>query len=241
MGTNGSSASCSTKISEITGDPDNKTRFPVGFLEIRDGRLKKSCLSWMDGEFEMDSTTRLLFLAKSGGRSAVNRLCSRLWPKAVEMARRRALRSGLRQQEEDIAQSAMMRLWSAIHPFSSSGANLLNRFSLYHFLGVWIKESYLKTLRKAHAKKRDFGRAVPLRENSVAMTGSGKADSVLVRDVMARAMDETCPTRRPAINLYYAKGHTVEDIAVLLGKSGRTVERHLKEFRIRFKEKWGEP
>ena len=163
---------------------------------------------------------RLMSLVAGGDARAKRDLIELLWPRVRGIARHM---SPYEQEVEDLSQEALLQVLRAAPRFRADGG-------LEAWADVIVVRTVLKRLRALHARNRVFESeesAPPLRavEGAEAMASKERADCVTA------LLHQLPPLQRLVLVLKLVQGHTVVEVAELVGKSDDAVRYHLKNAR----------
>lgn len=172
----------------------------------------------------MADERRLIARAQSGDTAAFRLLVERHQARAHALALR-ILRS--QADAEEVAQDAFVRVWTALPGFrgESTFGTWLHRIVARR---AFDRAQVMKTRRgRERQDERLPEHAAP--ENDEDMLRAAKLKE-LIGDLTA--------AQRAAVTLYYYEGHSVEDVANVLGMPENTVKTHLLRARAALRAAW---
>ncbi len=166
----------------------------------------------MDAELDELQDDALMVLFANGERAAARILTARLLPKVLSHASRVL---GDRTEAEDVAQEAMLRLWTAAKDWTSGGAKP----------STWL---YTVTANLSVDRLRRSGRSVGLDESVEPEDDRPGAEEQLVQkgrmDALDRALATLPERQRQAVVLRHIEGLANPEIAEVLDISIEAVE-----------------
>ncbi len=172
------------------------------------------------------SDRQLLELARAGDRDSANELCKRYADRLRELAVRRT--SGSTVEADEVVQSTLRTFFAGV---GRGLYDLPEGEDLWALLVVAALNKIRSYARSASAAKRDRSRRIDDAAMAETIPDRGAPDPALLaatRDIL----NGMGSLERELIELRLA-GHTIDDIALKLDRSKRTIERTLQTCRDR--------
>jgi RNA polymerase sigma factor (TIGR02999 family) len=174
----------------------------------------------MSSAFELRSEiTSLLAAAEGGEANAVDRLVPLLYEELCDLARRQLAgeRPGHTLQTTALVHEAYLKL--------ADDSGVASRGRAYFFAAASraMRQVLVDHARKRGAEKRGGGAEVVTLDDEAAGAGAFASDLIDLDDAL-RALAQDNPRRAQVVECRFFGGMSVEDTAVALGVSPRTVQ-----------------
>jgi RNA polymerase sigma factor (TIGR02999 family) len=174
----------------------------------------------MPSAFELRSEiTSLLAAAEGGEANAVDRLVQLLYEELCDLARRQLAgeRPGHTLQTTALVHEAYLKL--------ADDSGVASRGRAYFFAAASraMRQVLVDHARKRGAEKRGGGAEVVTLDDEAAGAGAFASDLIDLDDAL-RALAQDNPRRAQVVEFRFFGGMSVEDTAVALGVSPRTVQ-----------------
>lgn len=181
-----------------------------------------------DGRGEV---TELLSLWSSGDRAAERRLFEILYTDL-----RRRARAILRNEVDLLSLGATGLVHEAYLRFERMGQlKAQDRSEFLLFASHVMREIVVDRARRRRAAKRGGG-ARPVEIDDSAIAGQAdRTDEILLVDNALRSLKVLSPRQEQIVEMRFFSGYTIEETAVLLGISSRTVRRLFETARTKLK------
>jgi RNA polymerase sigma factor (TIGR02999 family) len=174
----------------------------------------------MSSAFELRSEiTSLLAAAEGGEANAVDRLVPLLYEELCDLARRQLAgeRPGHTLQTTALVHEAYLKL------ADDSGVARRGRAYFFAAASRAMRQVLVDHARKRGAEKRGGGAEVVTLDDEAAGAGAFASDLIDLDDAL-RALAQDNPRRAQVVECRFFGGMSVEDTAVALGVSPRTVQ-----------------
>jgi RNA polymerase sigma factor (TIGR02999 family) len=174
----------------------------------------------MSSAFELRSEiTSLLAAAEGGEANAVDRLVPLLYEELCDLARRQLAgeRPGHTLQTTALVHEAYLKL------ADDSGVARRGRAYFFAAASRAMRQVLVDHARKRGAEKRGGGAEVVTLDDEAAGAGAFASDLIDLDDAL-RALAQDNPRRAQVVEFRFFGGMSVEDTAVALGVSPRTVQ-----------------
>ena len=172
----------------------------------------------------MADERRLIARAQAGDTRAFRELVELHQARAYTLALR-ILRSA--SDAEEVAQDAFVRAWTALPGFRGESS-----------FGTWL---YRIVARRAfdRAQVLKHRRARERQDEQLPDHASPQSDHDALRAAkLERLVAGLTPAQRAAVTMYYYEGHSVEQVANVLGMPENTVKTHLLRARAALRAAW---
>lgn len=172
----------------------------------------------------------LLRQVSAGDRAAKVELVRVLWPRVHGMARHMSPYSD---EAEDLAQEAMLQILGAAHRYKAEGC-------VEAWADTIAARTILRKLRRMHLLRRIFPLGPPPPAAAEPGETAPDAEAEALRRATAEKLTELLhrlpPDQRLALVLKVVRGHTLEEVATMMNRSGPSVRYLLRKGRARLGE-----
>ncbi len=172
----------------------------------------------------------LLRQVSAGDRAAKVELVRQLWPRVHGMARHM---SPYPDEVEDLAQEAMLQILGAAPRFLAEGC-------VEAWADTIAVRTILRKLRRMHLLRRIFPLGASPPAEAERLEAAPDVESEAMQRATARKLTDLLhrlpPDQRLALVLKVVRGHTLDEVATMMNRSGPSVRYLLRKGRARLGE-----
>lgn len=173
----------------------------------------------------MADERRLIARAQAGDTVAFRDLVERHQSRAYTLALR-ILRSAA--DAEEVAQDAFVRVWTALPSFRGESS-----------FATWLYRIVARrAFDRAQVLKNRRAREQPEEHLPEHAAPEGSDDDSLQAALLQRLVAALTAAQRSAVTMFYYEGHSVEQVASVLGMPENTVKTHLLRARAALRAAW---